>query len=149
MSVYLVQHGKAYDESVDPERSLTPEGLEETRRVARLLAKIGARPAKIYHSGKKRARQTAEVLGQALGAPVEEAPGLGPNDDPAPWRDALNRAAEDVMIVGHLPHLSRLASALLVGDPAKEVVRFRYSAVLKLERAEAWRIAWLITPDLA
>ncbi|WP_256359212.1 hypothetical protein [Vulcanisaeta sp. JCM 14467] len=35
VSLYLVQHGKAFDEKVDPERRLTPEGVSETERVAK------------------------------------------------------------------------------------------------------------------
>jgi phosphohistidine phosphatase len=53
------------------------------------------------------------------------------------------------MVVGHLPHLSRLAALLLTGDPAKEVVKFRYSGVLALTKEQGrWSVAWYITPDI-
>ncbi|CCC81013.1 phosphohistidine phosphatase SixA [Thermoproteus tenax] len=143
--VCLVQHGKSYPEAVDPERSLTPEGAEEARRVAAALARAGVRIAAIYHSGKKRARQTAEIFAEALRpAKVEEAQGLSPNDDPAPWAQRINAMAEDAMIVGHLPHLARLAALLLGAD----VVEFRYSAALCLA-GPPWRIKWYLTPELA
>jgi len=145
--IYLVQHGKAFDEKVDPERSLTPEGVEESRRVAAHLAKARVKVAVVYHSGKKRARQTAEIFAQALGARTEEKDGLNPNDDPAIWAERLD-ALDDVMIVGHLPHLSRLASLLVVGNPEVPVVEFRYSGVVALTRTPKWVVKWFITPDI-
>ena len=147
--IFLVQHGKAYTETEDPERRLMPEGIAETEKVARHLAAAGVRPAKIIHSGKTRARQTAEILARHLGVPVREGGGgLGPNDDPTPWALRLSET-DNLMVVGHLPHLSRLAAILLTGDPAKEVIRFRYSGVLALVKEHGrWATVWYITPDV-
>ena len=147
--IFLVQHGKAYTEAEDPERRLTPEGVAETEKVARLLAAAGVRPGEIIHSGKTRARQTAEIFARHLGSPLRQEEGLNPNDDPTPWARRL-AAADNIMLVGHLPHLSRLAALLLTGDPAREVVKFRHSAVLALAKEQdRWVIAWYITPELA
>ncbi len=149
-SLYLAQHGKSFSEAENPERRLTPEGVAETERVAGLLAAVGVKVAEVLHSGKARARQTAEIFSRRLGAPVREVDGLAPNDDPRIWASRAEALAADVMLVGHLPHLSRLASLLLVGDPQREVVKFRYSGVARLERGEAgWRLAWYVTPDIA
>ena len=145
--IYLVQHGKAFDERVDPERSLTPEGVEESRRVAAHLAKAGVKVAVVYHSGKKRARQTAEIFAEALGTGTEEKDGLNPNDDPAIWAERLS-TLDEVMIVGHLPHLSRLASLLVVGNTEVPIVEFRYSGVVALTRTPKWVVKWLLTPDI-
>jgi len=50
--------------------------------------------------------------------------------------------------VGHLPHLSRLTSLLLVGDPTREIVSFRMGAIVCLTREEeGWRLKWILTPD--
>ena len=150
VSLYLVQHGKAFDEKVDPERKLTPEGVSETERVARYLSGLGISVAEIVHSGKARARQTAEILARYLGVGnVREVDGLNPNDDPRIWFGRVSGLDHDLMIVGHLPHLSRLVSLLIVGNPDVKVVEFRYSGVLKLSRVEGgWVINWFITPDL-
>ena len=56
MRAYLVQHGEAHPEEVSPERELTPRGRSDVERVAALLANGGVRVAKVYHSGKTRAR---------------------------------------------------------------------------------------------
>ncbi len=149
-SVYLVQHGKAFDEKVDPERKLTPEGVEETERIAKYLGNLGVSVHEIVHSGKARARQTAEILAKYLGARVvREVDGLNPNDDPTIWAKRINELNNDLMIVGHLPHLSRLVSLMIVGNSNAKIVEFRYSGVLRLVKSgDTWAIAWFITPEL-
>ena len=64
---------------------------------------------------KKRAEQTAEVLADAIKINKEHIArdGLGPNDDVAALKDELLLSKEDIMIVGHLPFLSKLTSLLL------------------------------------
>jgi phosphohistidine phosphatase len=58
-------------------------------------------------------------------------------------------AAEPLMLVGRLPHMARLASLLLTGNPNREVVRFRNATVVCLERVEDdWVLLWAIGPDL-
>jgi len=76
--------------------------------------------------------------------------GLSPMDDPAEAQAMLEAAQETLMLVGHLPHLSRLASALLVGDPGREVIQFRMGAIVCLSRIEgSWVVKWILTPELA
>ncbi len=107
MRLYLMQHGKASSEDQDPARPLTAEGRTETEAMARFLSRT-ARPAgvRIRHSGKTRARQTAQALARAFDeTDVDEAEGLGPLDDPAVWAAQLAGSTEPVMLVGHLPHL--------------------------------------------
>jgi len=136
-------------EDVDPRRPLSERGRREVGSVASFLAKAGLRVSRIIHSTKLRARETAEVLARHLGAPTEEAEGLEPRADPRPWAERLQSTVEDLMIVGHLPHLSRLASLLLVGREDVELIGFRYGGVYCLEKGEGgWRILWAIRPDI-
>ena len=83
MWLYLVQHGQAKTEEEDPERPLTDRGAADVGRVAGVAAAAGIMTGRICHSGKTRARQTAEAWGQVLGAPVELAQALAPRDDPS------------------------------------------------------------------
>jgi phosphohistidine phosphatase SixA len=53
MRLYLVQHGEAKSGAEDPERSLTIRGEEETRKISGTAKRLGIRPSRIYHSGKK------------------------------------------------------------------------------------------------
>ncbi len=151
MRVYLVQHADAVPKDQDPEQPLTPAGRETARRVARWLAATGrARPAEILHSAKPRAKQTAEVFARALATPpLREVDGLGPDDDVGPAAEAVKSSAGDLMLVGHLPHLNRLASFLVSGDAAADVVRFRRAGVICIEReGGAWAILWAVIPEL-
>ena len=60
--LYLVQHGEATKETEDPARPLTEHGRQEVVKVARALARVRLGVSVIAHSGKLRARQTAELL---------------------------------------------------------------------------------------
>jgi phosphohistidine phosphatase len=151
MDLYLVQHGEAHSEEEDPVRPLTARGRLEVERIARAAARAGLAPRRIAHSGKLRARETAEILAGALtpAEGVREMPALGPKDDPAAIRSVLEEATDSLMLVGHLPHLCRVASLLLVGDPEREIVAFRMGGVVCLGRErEAWRVRFVLTPEL-
>lgn len=152
MKLYLMQHGRSRPKDEDPERSLTDEGRAEAERVARFVA-AGAPPTalRIFHSGKLRARQTAETLAGAFpDAVLEETDGLAPLDDPRVWAERLEQHDEGSMLVGHLPHLARLASLLLCGDEERTVVAFVNAGMVCLERVEegAWSLQWSVVPKL-
>lgn len=151
MQVYLVQHGLATSKQEDPARPLTADGREEVERVARATAAAGVRPASILHSGKRRAEQTAEILAvhtKPAGG-VHAVEGLDPLDDPQRARDRVAQADAPLMLVGHLPHLGRLAALLLAGTPEREIVAFRNAGVVCLERREGgFAVRWVLTPEL-
>ncbi|MFI5341544.1 MAG: phosphohistidine phosphatase SixA [Candidatus Methylomirabilales bacterium] len=152
MQVYLVQHGEATPEEEDPARPLTDRGRRDVRRVAERAAALRTQVAEIRHSGKLRARQTAEIFAAAL-TPVHgirETDGLGPADDTGKARAEVEAAREPLMLVGHLPHLRRLASLLLAGDPEREIIRFRNGAIVCLVQGDGhWLLQWVLTPELA
>lgn len=149
MELFLVQHGECKSETEDPERSLTEEGTETVRRMAAWAREVGVKAQQIRHSGKKRAAQTAELLAEQLKPPAgaNAVPGLNPNDDVRPLAKALESEEQSIMLVGHLPSLSRLASQLTAGDPELSVARFSYAAIVCLRREDGkWSIAWLMPP---
>jgi len=151
MRVYLAQHGLAEDESVDPTRALSAQGREDVARVAGFLSLFEKpRPARILHSGKLRAEQTAAMFAEGWGnLAVESALDLEPNADPAIWSAHLTAMNTDLMLVGHLPHLQRLAGLLLADDSEREAIRFRNGGVVCLERgAKRWSICWHLNPTL-
>jgi len=149
MKIYLVQHGEAKSEAEDPERSLTIRGEEETRKISDAAKRLSVRPSRIYHSGKKRAEQTAGIFAAAFNLSAQLGQGLNPNDDIRPWAERISRETEDLMIVGHLPFLEKLASFLICGDERAKAVMFRYSAILCLEKKEPgrWVAERIIKPD--
>ncbi|RMH37299.1 MAG: phosphohistidine phosphatase SixA [Nitrospirae bacterium] len=150
--LFLIQHGEAMSEAEHPERPLTPRGRAEVQYVAELLARSSMpRPRDIWHSGKRRAAETAHIMTQALApaASVQAVEGLMPNDDVQPMAHRLCRASDDLMIVGHLPFLSRLTSLLVAGQEEPALVRFRMGGVVALDREnERWVIVAVVTPEL-
>ena len=152
MEIYLVRHGEAESELVEPTQPLRERGRADVTRIARHAARIKVAVAEIRHSTKLRAKQTAEIFAAHL-EPVHglrETDDLEPTYDPGKAQDAIETAAEPLMLVGHLPHLGRLASLLLAGDPNREVVRFQTGALVRLERTErGWALVWVLTPEIA
>jgi phosphohistidine phosphatase len=151
MELFLMQHGECRSESEDPERSLTEAGAEQVRRMAAWAHGAGVSVQQIRHSGKKRAAQTAELLAERLEptAGVIAVSGLNPNDDVRPVAGLLEGEEKALLIVGHLPSLSRLASQLLFGDPERGAIRFCYAGIVCLTREEGkWSLSWLMPPNL-
>src|SRR5437879_7080911 len=115
--LFLVHHGDAVGPEVDPRRPLSLEGREAVERLAAEAAALGARPEVVWHSGKLRAKQTAEAFWRACNALAEFSAtrDLQP-DDPAQWiRDRLRGETRDILIAGHFTHLPRLLALLITG----------------------------------
>jgi phosphohistidine phosphatase len=149
--LHLVQHGLAVPEAEDPDRPLTEQGVADVTQVAQYaVGLLGVRVARIVHSGKTRARQTAAIWDRALHCGVVEADGLAPNDDPMIWAERVATETSDLMLVGHLPHLGRLASLLLAGVSESGEVRFCPGALVQLETTDAgWELTLLLPPARA
>ena len=150
--LYLVQHGEAEPESVDPARGLTARGRADVERVAACAARLGLDVHQIRHSGKTRAEQTAALLAAALSPPggAVAIPGLAPKDDVRPMAEALAREPMPVMLVGHMPFLGRLATLLICGDLEASALRFRNGGIVCLTHEEdRWMVSWLLTPEMA
>ena len=152
MHLYLVQHGAAKSEAEDPHRGLTDEGRRDVERMAHSLAPLQLGLDRIEHSEKLRARQTSEILASRLW-PAEGThgiAGLAPHDDVEPACVRLQQESKNLMLVGHLPHLSHLASRLLGLDRNRAVLRFQMAGVVRLDRAETgqWEVRWVFPPEL-
>jgi phosphohistidine phosphatase len=153
MLVYLVQHAEAKREEEDPARDLTAKGRQDITRVAQYAGDLRLTVSRIYHSGKTRASSTAEILAASLkpsqGVALAAA-GLKPLDDPVIWADRLKGMTEDLALVGHLPHLARLAALLTCGDQEKNVINFKMGGMVCLRRLEAgpWTVEWMLIPEL-
>ncbi|RKY35345.1 MAG: phosphohistidine phosphatase SixA [Candidatus Omnitrophota bacterium] len=149
MKLYLVQHGKAVDEKIDPQKPLSNEGKAETERVANFLKQKEIVPEIIWHSEKLRAKQTAEIFTDILGiSEVVEKKGLKPNDPVELLRDEIEGGDCDLMIVGHLPFLARLLSLLLLNSSERYILEFSYSGVLCLDFRDGWKVLWYLRPDI-
>jgi len=152
MRLYLAQHGDAVPEAEDGKRPLSERGRADVARLAEFLQRAGVRAGHVHHSGKLRARQTAERLAEAVmpGGRTTVVADIAPNDPVAPLAELAGRWSVDTLVVGHMPFVGRLAARLLTGREEPPVAAFRPGAVICLERdaAGAWRIAWMVAPEL-
>jgi phosphohistidine phosphatase len=161
MRLFLIRHGHALADPDDARRPLSAHGSETTRRVAAFLRTSGALAAvqAVWHSPLVRARQTAELLLQDLGpdARLIETAGLRPGDDPGAVAERLDRMDRVVMIVGHEPQLTALATLLVCGRRKPVAFALKKSAVLALEQTgerhkksgrDRWSVCWQLLPEL-
>ncbi len=152
MKLYLVQHGEALPKEVDPERPLSDQGRQDAERLARFLAGRGIRVSRVWHSGKTRAQQTAELLAATVvpGVKAEARAGLAPNDPTGALAETLADWREDTMIVGHLPFMARLVTRLVTGSDDGTFIAYLPGSLVCLERDgdRVWKIAWMLRPEL-
>lgn len=151
MKVYLVQHGNAAAKEIDPDRPLTDVGKDDVGKVAGFIKPLNI-SALLWHSGKTRAAQTAEMLAEAMTVKGEVSvkEGLSPNDDVKKIKEQIESAGEDVMIVGHLPFLGKLVSLFVTGDEIKGTVSFKQGGVVCLEcvKKKLWHVEWMVIPEI-
>ena len=142
MKLFLVHHGEAVGPEVDARRPLSAPGREAVERLAGKAAAAGASPSVVWHSGKLRAKQTAEIFWRACNALAEFSAtrDLQPDDPPSWMRDRLRHEPRDLLLAGHFPHLPGLLR-LLDADAAV----FPLHGIVALETAdegETWRELW-------
>ena len=152
MALYVVQHGKSLPKTEDPDQGLSEKGKEETERIGEVAAGYHVRVSRILHSGKKRARQTAEILKRRLSPAggLESTGGMKPMDDVRSFAERL-QLDQDVMLVGHLPFLERLIGLLVGGDPERIVFKLQNSGIVCLARVPEVPnavIRWALMPTI-
>ena len=146
--IYLVQHGTAHSKDVDEKRPLTDSGIKDTRKIAEYLKKNEVVISKIYHSGKLRASQTAEIFSEIMAVNnISALPGMNPNDKPEELIRQMNE--DNVMYIGHLPNLQKVVSKIIAHDESIDVIKFQNSAAVCVESEDdTSRIKWFITPAI-
>ncbi|HUK34579.1 MAG TPA: hypothetical protein VLV86_11740 [Vicinamibacterales bacterium] len=119
MRLVLVHHGEAVGPDVDPRRPLSTWGRDAVDHLAQYAAAQGVKPAVIWHSGKLRAKETAEAFWRACNpfAEFSATRDLQPDDPPQWIRDRLRGESRDILIAGHYPHLPRLLALLIGAGP--------------------------------
>ena len=147
MVVYLVHHGHAVNAVVDPQRPLSRQGRHQVETLSSQAAEREVHPDVIWHSGKLRARQTADAYWRACNPLAEfSATRWMQPDDPPRLADLLGVETRDVMLVGHMPHLDRLLRRLLLQrDETPQAGLFPLNGMVAVERidtgwAERWRL---------
>lgn len=161
MDLYLVRHAIAVERGDpaypwDDDRPLTPDGIHKFRLAARGLARLDVRPARILSSPLIRARQTAEIVRDAL-APhldIDVVAGLKPGSSYADTLGALDDLHDrSIAVVGHEPHLSGFASFLIGAPKGASAVLLRKGATAlvtfpDVPAAGLGTLEWLMQPGM-
>lgn len=147
MAMYFAQHGLAVEKEENMDRPLSAEGRGEVECISAHLRTMGVTVRSICHSGKTRAKETAQIFADQVGdGSVCERSGMSPKDDVKAFAALLG--TDNTMYVGHLPHMGKLVSYLTTGDEDAGVVRFANGAVVCVEKDSAGHhIEWYLKPS--
>ena len=115
--VYLCRHAKAATGRPDEARELTGKGRRQAEELGERLAAAAEPPVLVLTSPLVRARQTAQAISVATGAPLRLDPRLAPGATLAGLRQAVADAKGPVAAVGHQPDCSQIALAATGADP--------------------------------
>jgi len=151
MKLYLVRHGEAAVSDDGGEPTLSEWGKFEVEKTGFKISDRDDHPDIIFHSGKLRAQQTAEIIQAKIDAivPIKMMEGLKPNDSVAEIAGWANEIKNDIMLVGHLPFMDKLATLLLKDSAKKQSISFGTACVACLERSDSgdWTLLWLFNPQ--
>ena len=148
MLLYLAHHGDAVGPGEDPQRPLSSLGRAQVDRLSEQAAQRAVRPGAIWHSGKLRARQTAEAYWRACNplAEFSAARWMQPGDPPL-IAERLLGETRDILLAGHMPHLDRLLRHLLA-DPTPLPARFPFNGLVVVEQVETgWEERWRVDAE--
>jgi phosphohistidine phosphatase len=141
MNLCFLRHGPAVPVGTpgvdEPDRPLSPEGKRKTRRAARGLLRLDLGIDAVLASPLPRARETAEIVADALRlGPPRLHDALLPDAPADRLLDVLRGlGAEGPVLVGHEPGLSR-AVAFLIGAAEDRALEIKKSglAVVRLRK---------------
>jgi phosphohistidine phosphatase len=148
MRLYLVQHGEATAEEVNPERPLTDKGKKDVTNIAQFLKSADITIDVIWHSTKLRAIETAQIFAQELlpKEGCEQKEGLAPNDPVnAVFANVLAKR-KDAMIVGQ----QKITHLALLNLETAAIIKFNMAAVVCLEQNNQgkWQLIFAVPPNL-
>lgn len=160
--IYLIRHAHAVPASEDPLRPLSLAGVHECELLVRFFTDNHLlSPDQVWHSPLPRSRETADRLTAGLNpdAARVEIPGLLGDDDPKLLLERINALPprSEIVLVGHNPHLTRLATLLVRGRSKPAFVDFKKGSVLALEKTESrhkrsglprWTVRWFLPAQL-
>ena len=160
MNLFLLRHGIAVERGTagfnkDADRPLTPKGERRLESITDAMEAMVLKFDLVLSSPYVRARQTAEIVADALDLKkkLEFSDSLTPDGDAKALIAALNKReprVENVLLVGHEPFMSELIAMLTSGD-TRVAIDFKKGGLCKLEigtlrPGRCATLAWLLTP---
>jgi phosphohistidine phosphatase len=157
MILYVCRHGVAAEAPPggdDRLRRLTPRGRSRMEAAAAGMRAIGMKVDVILTSPLPRAAETAAIIAAAYRGSLRprELSALAPGVAPPETLQALRSYGrhDAVMIVGHEPGLSRLASLVLSGSPDRVPIDLKKGGCIAIELEQlvppaGATLRWLLT----
>jgi len=148
MEIYLMQHGQAVSDQEDPARPLSRAGVEQIQLSAKAIQRIGLTFDVMICSPKRRSHQTAALVAEAIRYPysdILESDTVLPKAEPEELLQKMAQMIGDkILVVGHLPHLSRLVSHMF--GCSGELVHFENGALVCINKASDKNILTAVMP---
>jgi phosphohistidine phosphatase len=160
MDLCLLRHAEAVARGTpnyrkDNDRPLTKDGLSTMRRAAKGMRRLKLEFGLILSSPYPRARKTAKITADVLGAGKKLKPSehLASDGDPRKLVAELNRDCSSpgsILLVGHEPYLSELI-CVLIGCRSGTALTLKKGGLCKLSVdslrfGRCARLDWLLTP---
>ncbi len=158
MDLYILRHGDAAQPGTtrDADRPLTAVGMKEINNIANGMRTMNLSFDAILTSPYRRARETAEIVGEVLecGSLISQSPNLVSDEDPAAITKEISQHYSrkmNILLVGHEPNLSALISVLISGSHTVSL-KLKKGGLCKLS-AESLRfgkcatLEWLMGPS--
>jgi len=152
MRLYLVRHGEAVVKYDGEKAVLSEWGIFEVEKTGSEIAARIDRLDIIFHSDKLRAQQTATIIQTKLKfhttVPLSEMEGLRPDDSVSEIMEWASEMKNDIMLVGHLPFIDKLAGRLLKESEKNYSLAFGTACVACFERVDSddWILMWFFNP---
>ena len=151
MKLYLMRHGEALSAEADPERGLSDNGKKKIEALAKHLYKQQLIFQCVFHSWKKRAIQTAEIMSDILSPDItlQLMENITPTDDPHLIVPEINSWDKDTLVTSHLPFLPNLVTLLTGQDVFLSAISFEAGTIICLEKGNngTWAIKWSSAPS--
>ena len=154
MEIYLMQHGPNLSKDEDPEESLSVEGEGLVSRAAQAVKKMGLKFDLVIASSKKRSQQTAALVAEAVGYPVEAivqtdmVKAMTPAEETLKYLEQF-KEKQSILVAGHLPSLAEVASTLLTSG-SKATIQFERGGIGRIDvetlPTHEGKLRWYLTP---
>jgi phosphohistidine phosphatase len=154
MEIYLMQHGPNLSKDEDPEEPLSPEGKKLVSKAARAIKKMGLKFDEIIASPKTRSQQTAALVAEAVGFPLEgiveteKVKAMTPAEETIAYLAQFGEK-DSILIAGHLPSLGEVTSALLTSG-SKATIQFERGGIGRIDvdklPTHEGKLLWYLTP---
>ncbi len=156
MNLYFLRHAIAVPRGTpgvkDENRPLTKDGARKMKAVAESMRGLKLKFDRIVTSPWLRAKQTAEIAAKTFHQEVEIWKSLVPTEDPRQLIAALRKSNdENLLLVGHEPHLSQFISVLISGGPGTPI-EFKKGGLCKVSSddlifGQCATLHWLLAPS--